>query len=270
MNADIPQDAEVVLDEIVKHVRGLLGAQLVGVYLHGSLAMGSFNPVSSDIDLLIVSRDSIPSEQKRGIQKLLLELSLQAPGKGFEASIVTLSNLEELSYPTPYEFHFGSDHISKYKTGYIDEGAAGPDPDLAGHFVMVRERGLCLYGESIANVFPKVPTQYYLQSIGQDSESSYQDISRSAREGLGPVPVYAVLNFCRVLAFIEQELVASKKEGGDWGIKNLPKEFHSIISEALNEYRQSGTSKSVDLHSLQRFADYSIKIIRESISCWSR
>ena len=269
LNEEIPRDVKVVLDEIVEQLRASLRAQLVGVYLHGSVAMSTFNPVSSDIDLITVSSGSVPREHKRTIQKLLLELSLKAPGKGLEISIVTLSSLKDLAYPTPYEFHFGSDQISKYTTGYIDEGANGPDPDLAGHFVMVRERGICLYGHSIAEVFPRVPNDYYLRSIAQDSESSYQNISRGASAGVGAVPVYAVLNFCRVLAFIKECLVSSKKEGGEWGIEKLPEEFYPLINEALNEYRKSGTSKPVDLQLLQRFADYSIQIIRDAVD-WSK
>lgn len=269
LNKEIPRDVKVVLDEIVEQMRASLRAQLVGVYLHGSVAMSTFNPVSSDIDLITVSNGSVPREHKRTIQKLLLELSLRAPGKGLEISIVTLSSLKDLAYPTPYEFHFGSDHISKYTTGYIDEGANGTDPDLAGHFVMVRERGICLYGQSIAEVFPRVPNDYYLRSIAQDSESSYQNISRGASAGVGAVPVYAVLNFCRVLAFIKEGLVSSKKEGGEWGIEKLPEEFYPLINEALKEYRKSGTSKPVDLQLLQRFADYSIRIIRDAVD-WSK
>lgn len=262
VNREIPRDVKLVLDEMVERLQALLSTQLVGVYLHGSLAMGSFNPASSDIDVLIVSEDSISSEHKRAIQKLLLELSPKAPGKGFEISVVTLPNLKDFKYPTPYEFHFGTDHLNKYETGYIDEGTNGPDPDLAGHFVMVRERGICLYGQPILNVFPRVTNEYYLRSIAQDSECSYENISRGAHQGLGPVPVYAVLNFCRVMAFIKDGLVLSKKEGGEWGLENLSSEFHPLINEALTEYQESGASRPVDLHLLQRFADYSITIIR--------
>lgn len=102
----------------------------------------------------------------------------------------------------------------------------------------------------------------HLKSIAQDSEWSYGNISRGAREGPGPVPIYAVLNFCRVLAFIKRALLFPKKKVASGGLKNLPNEFHPVINESLNEYKQSGTAKLVDLELLQKFADYSIKIIR--------
>lgn len=53
-----------ILNEIVKQSKKLLGVELVGIYLHGSMAMGCFNSDKSDIDLLIVIKNSITDIQK--------------------------------------------------------------------------------------------------------------------------------------------------------------------------------------------------------------
>ena len=44
-------DTQGVLDQAVDLFKEELGDNLVGIYLHGSLAMGRFNPDTSDIDL---------------------------------------------------------------------------------------------------------------------------------------------------------------------------------------------------------------------------
>jgi predicted nucleotidyltransferase len=44
-----------VLDFVSK-LSEMLGSNLVGVYLHGSLAMGCFNPHASDIDVLVITQ----------------------------------------------------------------------------------------------------------------------------------------------------------------------------------------------------------------------
>lgn len=36
-----------------------LEGNLIGIYLHGSLALGCFNPITSDIDLLVLTRHKI-------------------------------------------------------------------------------------------------------------------------------------------------------------------------------------------------------------------
>ena len=45
---------QALLSKFTEETRNILGDELVGVYLHGSAAMGCFNPAKSDLDLLIV------------------------------------------------------------------------------------------------------------------------------------------------------------------------------------------------------------------------
>lgn len=54
-------DVNAVLHAFLADVRTILGADFVGLYLYGSLALGDFNPDrSSDIDFLVVTADEIP------------------------------------------------------------------------------------------------------------------------------------------------------------------------------------------------------------------
>ena len=53
-----------LLDEIVDKSKIIFKDNLTGIYLHGSLAMGCFNPNKSDIDLIIVIKNNITNIQK--------------------------------------------------------------------------------------------------------------------------------------------------------------------------------------------------------------
>ena len=53
------------LDRVVATLGEWLGDGLVGVYVHGSLAMGAFAPGRSDIDVLAVCGE--PLSSKRGL-----------------------------------------------------------------------------------------------------------------------------------------------------------------------------------------------------------
>jgi streptomycin 3"-adenylyltransferase len=64
-----PREIKLILDEIVRSYYGILKDNLVGIYLHDSLALGCFNPKVSDIDFLIVARDKLPLEVKREVIK---------------------------------------------------------------------------------------------------------------------------------------------------------------------------------------------------------
>ena len=46
---------------------------MIGVYLHGSIALKAFNPDSGDIDILVVVRDSIDVETKLEIARDIIE-----------------------------------------------------------------------------------------------------------------------------------------------------------------------------------------------------
>ena len=58
-----------VLDRMTKRSKEIFGGNLTGVYLHGSMAMGCFNPEKSDIDLLNVVEDDITDERKLEFMK---------------------------------------------------------------------------------------------------------------------------------------------------------------------------------------------------------
>ena len=49
-------------------------------------------------------------------------------------------------------------------------------------------------------------------------------------------PVYFILNLCRVSAYVQEDLVLSKKQGGEWGLIHLPEEYRGLVQAALNEY----------------------------------
>ena len=50
----IHEPPQALLDALVAESRLCLGDTLVGVYLHGSAAMGCYHPAHSDLDLLVV------------------------------------------------------------------------------------------------------------------------------------------------------------------------------------------------------------------------
>lgn len=263
-NLKIPNSVKIVLKEFVETLQSYFGKELIGVYLHGSLAMGGFNEISSDIDILIITENKLSLENKKDLSRIILELSENAPANGFELSVVTLKNLKNFGYPTPYEFHFGKDHLQEFKEGKVDFTDGKTDPDLAAHFVITKQRGVCLFGQPIAEIFPDVPRKHYLDSVTKDVEWSYERIMEGADIGKLDVPVYGVLNFCRVIALITDGLVASKLEGGNWALENLPEKYYSIIKEALKEKTQSGTAEKVEASLLKNFAEYAIRTIRDA------
>lgn len=217
----------------------ILNEALTGVYLHGSLAMGCFNPDRSDIDLILVINREMADRQKRRFMEEVVKWNLQAPKKGLELSVVREEVCRNFIYPTPFELHFSPVHLKWWQEdpeGYIRD-MKGADPDLAAHFTIIRKYGIALAGPAVEEVFGEVPREAYLDSIWQDVKNALEDVAED--------PVYVILNLCRVAAYVREDRILSKAAGGEWGLGRLPERYHSLIRDVLATYR-SDEAKAID------------------------
>jgi len=163
-------------------------------------------------------------------------------------SIVLEKYLKNFVYPTPFELHYSNELYEQYRSGQVDYSKQNYDEDLAAHFVITKKRGICLFGKPIEEVFPEIPEATYAQSLISDANWIYE---RSEE-----VPVYTVLNLCRILAFLKDSRTTSKREGGEWALLNLPRKFAPLINSALNCYSSADETKRLDIDALKKFVEY--------------
>ncbi|MCR2044056.1 aminoglycoside adenylyltransferase domain-containing protein [Anaerosalibacter massiliensis] len=222
---------------------------LVGVYLHGSMAMGCFNPIQSDIDLLIICKEKQPSETYKRIARKLLKIEESIPSKsGIELSVVLESFLINFVYPTPFEFHYSAFHREKYKRdkNYLCGGFE--DEDLAAHFAVTYNRGIRLYGKPIKEIFKPIDRQIFIRSIKSDIDGVYKGIIDNTE--------YFILNLCRFLLFLKEDIISSKREGGQWAVKVLPFKYIELVNKCLAKYNGEVVSLELKDQLLLDFADY--------------
>lgn len=237
-----------------------MGDDLVGVYLHGSAAMGCFNPDKSDLDLILVVDGDISDEAKMEFISNVVMLNENAPEKGMELSVVKREYCRPFVYPTPYELHFSPAHIELFRRdphAYIEK-LHGTDRDLAAHFTIINKYGIRLFGEEIVRVFGDVPAEDYIDSILFDVENAREDILEN--------PMYVTLNLCRVLAYLREGLILSKKAGGQWGISMLSHEYRAVVADACRCY-ETDEKLTVDADTSRRFAEY---MLAEIMMCANR
>ena len=107
----------------------------------------------------------------------------------------------------------------------------------------------------IDEVFGEVPKQDYMDSLWYDIADAEDDIAEDT--------MYLTLNLARVLAFLQDGSVLSKKEGGEWGLKNLPEKYHGLLREALSEYR--GETPGYDISAAKEYAGAMLRLIRNNM-----
>ena len=212
----------------------VLDSQLTAIYLHGSLAMGSYYRPKSDVDLLVVIDGILQDSDRRECAARLLRAFDRRPTVGgLEVSVVQRRHVWEFEHPLPFEFHFSEQWAEDVRHGRL--GPRGRDPDLAAHCTVTRSRGIAIRGRPAEEVLGPVPHGAFVDSIVEDLRWIVLE------EGIQESPFYGVLNICRVLHVLAggPGLVPSKEEGGLWALDNLPQEYRTVIEEALECYRSA-------------------------------
>ena len=252
----ISPQTESLINGFVERSKEILRDNLVGVYLHGSSVMGCFNPRKSDIDLIIVADRPLSCSDKRDLMETAVGFNAIGPAKGIEMSVVLRKFCDPFVYPTPYELHFSAGHLEWYRNDPDDyiRRMNGTDKDLAAHFTIINKRGRRLCGAPIDEVFADVPSGDYMDSIWFDVEGAAEEIAE--------YPTYLTLNLARVLAYKEEGLVLSKKEGGEWAIDRLPEEYRPLIRDALRDYSENA-NVVYDRALARRYAEYAIGRIKQ-------
>jgi len=239
-------------EQLIHDIASCLQEQLIGIYLHGSLAMGCFNPERSDLDTLVIVDQVLPLQRKRSLIEGILRLSRQP--QPIEISFLQQPDLVSWRYPPPFDLHYSEMWRESYERDLAGEGwlswndTQRRDPDLAAHITMINARGLCLYGPPIADLFPPVSAKDYLASLAGDI---YDGLDRIRID-----PVYGVLNCCRTYAYLREGHIYSKAEGGDWALAVLPVQFHPVITTALKLYRTNTADQAFDPDALDTFRIY--------------
>lgn len=221
---------QALLSEIAESCRNILGGNLVGVYVHGSIAFGCFNWEKSDVDYITVVEEPLDTKTRRALMDQTVRLNRTAPPKGLEMSVVRRAVCRPFVYPTPFELHYSNMHKEWFQRDPEDycERMRGVDRDLAAHFTVIGHVGITLCGESAGDVFGEVPREDYLDSIRNDMADAEKDILSD--------PMYVVLTMCRVAAFARDGLVLSKRQGGEWGLRSLGGEQRALVQRALDCY----------------------------------
>jgi predicted nucleotidyltransferase len=234
------KEARGQLDDLVRGLREVLGEGLVGVYLHGSLTLGCFNPALSDLDLLVVTKRPLTPTEREALGGLLA-------GSGrIEISVLPASSLRPWRHPAPYDLHFW------WQAGRLV--GPGEDADLAAHVTVLHHAGVALVGPPVADVFPNVPWEDYEDSLRRDLADSWS-LEHGNR-------LYAVLSPARIWATLTDHAVHSKASGTAWALERAPEEFRPLLFRALDAYKSGNRQPVLDRKEVRGFADF----VRDQLS----
>lgn len=230
----------------------MLGAHLLGAYLHGSAVLGGFRP-DSDIDVVVVSARRSSADQKRRLIELLLALSggpsSPTSGRPIEFDVVVASEIRPWRYPPRFDFHFDELLRDRFESGEVEPWSGSTNPDLASAITMALIGDAPLVGPPAADVFDPVPREDYLDAILRDIQTVDEYLPWDTRN--------VVLTLPRIWSAVATDRVDSKESSALWALPRLPADHRIVLERALAAYRGELADSWDDLQADARaYADH--------------
>lgn len=216
-------DVNRILLRLLWDVQNILGDDCIGIYVHGSLAMGSFDPGRSDIDFLVVTRGELNEEQLTELEAMHEDLTNSGLkwAKRIEGSYIPQAALRR---------HDPSNavHPAVGTGGHFHMMRHGADWVIQRH--IIREQGVKLHGPPPATLIDPV-------ALGALSEAARGILAEWWAPQLDDPRLleapeyqsYAVLTMCRALYTIAQDEVVSKVQSVDWALQTVDERWHPLI-----------------------------------------
>ena len=200
--------------------RAVLGESLVGAYLFGSAAIGSFERGASDIDTVVLVREDLTAIEIGALDALHTQLVRETPEWYDRIDAYYLSTRAlamSLTEPAP------AARISPGEEFHAIE----VDARWILDWYQVRTTGVVLVGPPIAEVMPVITREEYIGAVrgyllDPDWLVSLDDAGDRC---------YAVLTMCRGLHSIGTGGYVSKSDGAVWASRAMP-EYQSLIAAA--------------------------------------
>jgi predicted nucleotidyltransferase len=230
MEPDLDLGARAQIEEVVELVRGVLGGDVVAIYLYGSAVMGGLK-TSSDLDVFVVSRQPTTQADKRGLIDGLLPISgshaTSGPARSIELTIVVEADIRPWRFPPALDFLYGDWLRSEFERGALPPGPR-PNPDLAILITIVLLGGRPMFGPPAVEVFDPVPRADLDRALLDVIPGLLADLESDTRN--------VILTLARIWMTLATGEIRPKDAAADWVLERLPEEHRAVLAQARAIY----------------------------------
>jgi len=223
--------------ELVERLRTVLGERAVGVYASGSFGLGDFDPVRSDLDVQAVFRGTVTPDDKHAIVAALRHESLPCPARGLEFVLYPEETVRVPTGEAGFALNLNTGARMDFR---VDEAPVASERfwfplDRA----VVRAAGVALAGPPPSELYAPIPRPILLPVVREALEWHLLGESTD---------VDAVLNTCRSLRWLREDVWSSKGDAGSWALDQV--DDRELVAEAF-----AGRSRGaqLDRERVQRF-----------------
>jgi predicted nucleotidyltransferase len=254
----------VQLRDIVDAVAEVLGADVLGVYLHGSAVAGGLHH-RSDLDLLvIVDREPDPDVRAALVSALLpvgRRAGKRADDRSLELTVVARSAVVPWRYPPRQAFQYGEWEREAYLAGFVP--APRSEPDLVVLLSTAVASGVALAGPPIGALVAPVPAT--------DLRQAMVDLIPRLDGDLETDTANVILTMARVWATLETGEILPKDEAASWALERAPGVAGPVVERARGVYLGTAEDAWDDLgEAVRPAADALLAAIRDAATRPSR
>lgn len=219
-------DVNAVLQALLSGLRAVLGDRFVGLYLHGSLAGGDFDPQRSDVDFLVVTTEKLPEETVAALNAMHDRLAAAGGwAQKLEGAYIPRQALRRYDPALARHPWLGVD-------GHFEVERLGSDWVLQLH--VIREQGVVVAGPDPKTLIDPVrPDDLRRAARATLREWWAPQLDDHTRLRSREYQVYAVLTMCRALYTLEHGSIAPKSPAARWAQGRLGERWAGAIERAL-------------------------------------
>jgi hypothetical protein len=219
-------EINAVLEDLLEGVQTRLNGCLTGLYLHGSLAYGDFNPHSSDIDFLVVTEEVLLDAAFSSLKEMHARLfaSEAAWAQKLEGAYLPRGQLRRHDLSHALIPWLGED-------GHFALERLGSDWILQRW--ILREKGIVVAGPSLTSLIDPVSPEALKEAVRSSLREWWSPpFSSPQRFEDAAYRVYAILTMCRSLYVLEHGRVASKPQAAEWAMVTLEEPWRTLVALA--------------------------------------
>jgi hypothetical protein len=223
----------------------VIGAGLLSVVLHGSLAAGGFRPGRSDLDVLLVVAAELTDGAVARLEQVVRTADAGS-ASGTDLHVVTAQVASSPTAEPMLELHVGR------HAGDVEVTRRTPDADLVTELSMARADGRAIVGMPASRVIAPVPPAWV------DARSRHWLTTWQSRTDDTANAAFMVLTACRMWRFAVERVHSSKTGAGRWALDRDP--TLGVVRQALRQYADDA-GVSVEEHAI---ADLLVQVLHET------
>lgn len=229
-------DVNAALGDLLARTQALLGNHLHGVYLVGSLALGDFDPRSSDIDVVVVTDTAITDDLFDGLRGLHAQLAANSSpwAERIEAVYIPCAALRRGAPDTT--------HYPQRERGTPLFQAPLEEGWPFQRFTL-RERGVVVAGPDPRTLVDPVAPQEMRSAVaaiaGMWAEQAARDPSWLEWLQQRDSQIFVVLTLCRMLYSLATGSVASKPQAAAWAMRELGEPWAALVKRSLAQQHEA-------------------------------